>query len=145
MMGLDTQLAQWILPLEAAIRQGMRVEERAAIRRDPSPAAAMRAVLRGEVEYGATYDRALRSFLRTPEVDAAGLVIAWASDPVPYDAIVASRRLPPLHLARLRRALLAPAGGYAGSLPAGYTGFALARDADYEPLRQRVRAFTASR
>lgn len=128
----------FLIPLNGLQKQGINpTRDFTRIRYSGSHDKAETALVKGEVDAIAD-DKA--SFLRAQtegKLSAANYKIIWESDPIPTGPIVINtNKFTPAEITQLQQALIdAPIGvvDVSGSKSAGYT---LAKDADFEPIRQ---------
>jgi len=102
------------------------------------------AVLGRRVDAGAIYDGAIR-IAKNAGARTEDLVILASTDPIPHDAIAVRSGLDPVLVRRIQAALVgmvktdAGRGLFAASKK-GLTGFALAEDSLYDPVRRTARS-----
>ena len=136
-VGARTMLAGWLAPVAALREQGIDAESFFDVVEASPLDQGVLAVARGDGDYAATYNRALRKLIDRGELQSSDFAIAWASEPLPYDALVVGPELDVKTRERLRAAVLSVGSAEEiARMPLGYTGFSYAAAHDYEPVRR---------
>lgn len=90
------------------------------------------AVANGQVDLATDYDRNLQSMIERKLIEPSAVKIVWTSDPLPNDALVVRKGLPPEMVAKVRETALAIDETAAKTLmPAHYTGWVAATHESY--------------
>ncbi len=127
----------YLIPLHQFMKMGIEPERHFSRLVHTKHQAIELAVVRGELDAGADYNRNRDAMISEGLIRPADSRIFWTSDPLPNDAFAVSADLfkDKAFVARLRAALSDPAVARLGLLPARYTGFVSKDNAFYKPIR----------
>lgn len=127
----------YLIPLHQFMKMGIEPERHFSRLVHTKHQAIQLAVVRGELDAGADYNRNRDAMISEGLIRPADSRIFWTSDPLPNDAFAVSAELfkDKAFVARLRAALSDPAVTRPGLLPARYTGFVSKDNAFYKPIR----------